>query len=313
MVCIMTEQIATQAGEPACTALQRQANPRRRILVVEDDPDIRRINAMVLHYAGYHVDTAADGASGWSALKAGRYDVLITDNNMPRVTGMELIKKVRSEEMPLSVILASGTAPSEDLEQNPWLQLDAVLLKPYSAKAILDAVEGVLREADSPQVSGTLDLKENKIPQAEERAAKPVQYPASPPRRILVVDDDGDTRQLSVDVLTGSGYDVEGVNDGAAGWNSLQTFDYDLVITDNKMPRMTGVEMIGKLRSANMGVPVIMATRFLPIHEFASRPWLKPDASLERPFSNDDLLETVKKVLVEADGHPRPLSSVWRL
>jgi len=46
-----------------------------------------------------------------------------------------------------------------------------------------------------------------------------------------------------------------GVQDGAAGWESLQTYDYDLVITDNKMPRMTGVEMIGKLRSANMAVP----------------------------------------------------------
>jgi DNA-binding NtrC family response regulator len=67
------------------------------------------------------------------------------------------------------------------------------------------------------------------------------------------------------------------------------------------MPRMTGVEMIGKLRSANMAVPVIMATRYLPVDEFARRPWLKPDAALERPFSNDDLLEMVKQVLCEAD------------
>ena len=114
--------------------------------------DIRRINAMVLHRAGYHVDTAEDGASGWKALKASRYDVLITDNNMPRVTGMELIKKVRSEEMPLSVILASGTVPTEELDRNPWLQLDAVLIKPYTVEAILDSVKKVLRKADKPQV-----------------------------------------------------------------------------------------------------------------------------------------------------------------
>ena len=76
----------------------------------------------------------------------------------------------------------------------------------------------------------------------------------------------------------------------------------DSVITDNKMPRMTGVEMIGKLRSANMAVPVIMATSYLPTHEFARKPWLKPDAALERPFSSDDLLETVKKVLGTDDS-----------
>ena len=146
----MMDKIMTQAGQPAGAALQSQTSPPRRILVVEDDRDLRQINAMLLHHAGYHVDTAVDGATGWSALKASRYDVLITDNNMPRGTGMELIKKLRAEEMPLSVILASGTAPTEELEQHPWLKLDAVLLKPYTAAAMLDSVKKVLCEADGP-------------------------------------------------------------------------------------------------------------------------------------------------------------------
>ena len=118
-----------------------------------------------------------------------------------------------------------------------------------------------------------------------------------------MVDDDSDTRQLSVDVLSGSGYDVEAVLDGAAGWEALQSASYDLIITDNKMPRMTGLEMIEKLRSARMTLPVIMATGHLPMNEFARRPWLKPDAMLQRPFSNDDLLETVKKVLGPDDSN----------
>ena len=121
--------------------------------------------------------------------------------------------------------------------------------------------------------------------------------PANSPHRILVVDDDSDTRQLSLDVLAGAGYDVEAVKDGAAGWEALQAKSYDLIITDNKMPRMTGIEMIEKLRSARMAVPVIMATGYLPTHEFARKPWLKPDATLQRPFSNDDLLAAVKEVL----------------
>jgi len=137
-----------QAGEPVGAPLQHRTNAARRILVVEDEPDIRRSNAMVLHHAGYHVDTAEDGASGWSLLKASHYDVLITDNTMPRVTGLELIKKLRSEEMPLSVILASGTAPTEELEQSPWMRLDAVLLKPYTVKDILTAIRRVLCKAD---------------------------------------------------------------------------------------------------------------------------------------------------------------------
>ncbi len=113
-----------------------------------------------------------------------------------------------------------------------------------------------------------------------------------------MVDDDNDTRQLSVDVLAGAGYDIEVAKDGAAGWKKLQSGNnYDLVVTDNKMPNMTGVEMIAKLRSARITVPVIMATAHLPAREFARKPRLRPDATLPKPFSNDDLLETVKKVL----------------
>jgi two-component system response regulator HydG len=112
-----------------------------------------------------------------------------------------------------------------------------------------------------------------------------------------VVDDDRDIRQLYVEVLADSGYAVEAAADGAAGWEALQTQSYDLVITDNKMPRLTGIEMIAKLRAANLTLPVIMATGFLPIHQFIRRPWLQPDIAMERPITNDDLLAAVNKIL----------------
>src|ERR1700685_1658263 len=111
----------------------------------------------------------------------------------------------------------------------------------------------------------------------EGSAFVPTQDQTNLPRRILVVDDENDTRQLSVDVLTGSGYDVEAVKDGADGWEALQTNIYDLIITDNKMPRMTGIEMLEKLRAARMSLPVIMATGNLPKYEFSRKTWLKPD------------------------------------
>jgi len=151
-----------QTGELAHAPVQSQAKPLHRILAVEDEPDIRRIIAMTLHRAGYYVDTAEDGAFAWKALNASHYDLLITDNTMPGVTGLELIMKVRSEEMPLSVILASGTVPTEELDSHPWLQLDAVLLKPYSMEELLGAVKKVLCKtddaADSNPVLGGHDL-----------------------------------------------------------------------------------------------------------------------------------------------------------
>jgi DNA-binding NtrC family response regulator len=136
----------------------------------------------------------------------------------------------------------------------------------------------------------------------EAPAEAPLRHQTTSPRRILVVDDDRDTRQLSVDLLFDSGYNVEAAKDGAAGWKALQDTKFDLVITDNKMPLMTGIEMIEKLRDANMPLPVIMATQFPPVDEFHRKPWLIPDATLERPFTNDELLGLVKRILGTDDG-----------
>jgi CheY-like chemotaxis protein len=125
----------------------------------------------------------------------------------------------------------------------------------------------------------------------------------NPPRRILVVDDDPDTRQLSVDVLVSSNFEVHAAVDGVDAWEALRAKHFDLVLTDNKMPRMTGIELIEKLRYTRLPLPVIMATSQLPTLEFERKPWLLPDASLQRPFSNDDLLATVKKVLRTDDTY----------
>jgi DNA-binding response OmpR family regulator len=124
----------------------------------------------------------------------------------------------------------------------------------------------------------------------------------SQPHRILVVDDNDDLRQFSVDILTDSGYAVDAAKDGADGWDALQASTYDLVITDNRMPRMTGMEMIEKVRAAYITVPIILATRHIPRHELRLSPWLEPDAMLERPFSTEALLTTVKTILGSDGG-----------
>jgi two-component system, cell cycle sensor histidine kinase and response regulator CckA len=121
--------------------------------------------------------------------------------------------------------------------------------------------------------------------------------PTESVQRILVVDDDISIRRLSTEMLIRSGYQVDAAADGAAGWKALQGNSYDLVITDNFMPKMTGVEMVKKLHAAGMKLPVIMATAMLPQEEFVSRPWLHAVTTLLKPFRANDLLSAVKKIL----------------
>jgi two-component system OmpR family response regulator len=145
----MDDNQISQKQEPSAASAQGQSNPVHRILLVDDDRDIRSLNADVLKSSGYVVDTAENGASGWLALQSKHYDLLITDNTMPGVTGLELIKQLRSEDMTLSVILASGTVPAEELNRCPWLQVDALLPKPYTVSELLRTVNDVLRMADN--------------------------------------------------------------------------------------------------------------------------------------------------------------------
>lgn len=108
-----------------------------------------KLHAGILIRAGYDVNTAKDGADAWNTLNLASYDLLITDNKMPKVTGLELIKKLRYENMMLPVILASGTVPEEELKRHPWLLLDATLTKPFTSAELLEVVKQVLRSADN--------------------------------------------------------------------------------------------------------------------------------------------------------------------
>ena len=131
-------------GEAAKAAFQCQTSRPRRILVVDDEPLIRELNVERLIAAGYHVDAAADGAAAWDTLQLNSYDLIITDNTMPKMTGIQMIEKVRAAGMVVPVILASGTLVKEELTQCPWLQPAASLPKPYSGTELLGMVKKVL-------------------------------------------------------------------------------------------------------------------------------------------------------------------------
>ena len=139
----------SRTPRPTRKVVPLPTNTPQRILVVDDDADIRQLNTEVLRESGYHVDNAPDGEVAWHALQSKAYDLLITDNNMPQMTGIELVNKLRSEEMKLPIILMSGTMPSEELKRHPWLQIQGTLLKPYTLAELFVTVKEVLCCHDS--------------------------------------------------------------------------------------------------------------------------------------------------------------------
>ena len=151
-------------------------------------------------------------------------------------------------------------------------------------------------------------MKESITPLVAEAAKLRVRCRANPPQRILVVDDDFETREIGSSVLRRSGFEVDAAGDGAVAWQALNTGHYDLLITDYKMPRMSGVELLMKLHAVHMTLPAIMAAATLPRDQFARYPWLKPAAMLLQPCTVAELLGTVNKVFAATEAAHEQIS-----
>lgn len=115
-----------------------------RILVVDDDTLIREFNSLLLRNSGYEVDVAEDGLAGWNALQESRYDLVMTDHEMPSMTGMELIERIRSAGIQIPVILSSGSIDLDELEPEQKERITALLPKPFSFSQLLETVARLL-------------------------------------------------------------------------------------------------------------------------------------------------------------------------
>lgn len=120
--------------------------PPPRVLVVDDDPLMRKSVVRTLRRAGVAVDEAASGGEALGLAMGGRYAVLVTDLEMPGMTGFELLAALTDRGSDLPVILMSGH-PIE-LERVAQLAGDRVrgaLDKPFSSDELLAAVRHALR------------------------------------------------------------------------------------------------------------------------------------------------------------------------
>ncbi len=116
----------------------------RRILVVEDDPDVRRVIVECLGLIGYAVTEASNGTEGLAAIASSKPDLLVVDYAMPDMTGAEVISRARSLVGELPVILATGYADMAAVER--LAGKPAILRKPFDINslgaAVADALEG---------------------------------------------------------------------------------------------------------------------------------------------------------------------------
>ncbi|MFF7109242.1 hybrid sensor histidine kinase/response regulator [Pseudomonas sichuanensis] len=120
---------------------------RRRVLVVDDSLTVRELQRKLLGNRGYEVAVAVDGMDGWNALRSDDFDLLITDIDMPRMDGIELVTLVRRDQrlQSLPVMVVSYKDREEDRRRGLDAGADYYLAKAsFHDDALLDAVEELI-------------------------------------------------------------------------------------------------------------------------------------------------------------------------
>jgi two-component system sensor histidine kinase and response regulator WspE len=109
----------------------RKEQKRKKILVVDDSITVREMERKLLENRGYEVDIAVNGAEGWNAVRTNTYDLVISDIDMPKMNGIELVRQIKSHSRlnGLPVIIVSYRDREEDRIQGLEAGADYYLTK----------------------------------------------------------------------------------------------------------------------------------------------------------------------------------------
>lgn len=121
-------------------------SPDTRILVVDDFPTMRRIVRNLLGELGYtKISEADDGQTALPMLKTGEFDFLVTDWNMPGMTGIDLLKAVRADDKlaKLPVLMVTAEASKEQIVEAAQAGVSGYIIKPFTAATLAEKLERI--------------------------------------------------------------------------------------------------------------------------------------------------------------------------
>ena len=118
-----------------------------KVLVIDDEPGVRDLIGEALSLSEITAVQAADGLEALSLLRRERFDLLILDINMPKLDGLALLEKLRTEGMSVPVLMLSARADKSDINQGLRIGADDYLTKPFSIEELVLRVKAILRRS----------------------------------------------------------------------------------------------------------------------------------------------------------------------
>lgn len=235
-----------------------------RILVVDDEADIRANLQDILTDMDFEVDTAEDGPSALKLLKQHAYDVALLDLKMPGMDGLELyrrIKSMRSETVAIIVTAYASTGTAQEaLDAGAW----RILSKPVNPSQL--------------------------IPLIDEALEQPL---------IMVIDDDQDLCETLWDIFREKGYRVALAHTAEEAGQKLRDKSTHVCLIDMKLPEGDGSQVFKTVRESNPEARTILVTGYQSELEQAVQRTLDEgaDAVCYKPFDMERLISMLQEMV----------------
>jgi DNA-binding NtrC family response regulator len=224
--------------------------PGRPVVIADDDQDLREMIAEYLEAQGIKVLQAKNGLEVLLHVKRARPLAVVLDLSMPRLGGLEALRRIRSFDPTIRVIVVTGE-PEALHQQAHALGAAAVLAKPMALPHLLAA----LRDGDEPTTVHPIDDA-----QSAPSEPPPAPQPEASRGRILVVDDEEGIREVLEEFLTSQRFGVRTVSDGPAAIRAIVEAAPDVVLLDIDMPGLKGTDALPTIRSLAPRTAVIMVS-----------------------------------------------------
>ncbi|NUZ08292.1 response regulator [Piscinibacter koreensis] len=266
----------------------------QRVLLVDDLPESLVVIGERLRSMQVEVEACASGIEAIERVQQARaegrgYDALVVDWQMEPLDGLETLGRLRrvwGGSTPPALMITAFDDPSL-VRRAAAAGYEQVLLKPITGSALHDALAELLRRRVVPRHAlAPTSSAETRL--REEHAG----------RRILLAEDNPLNRLLAEEILRGVGLVVETAGDGVRAVEMATAGDYDLVLMDMQMPRMSGLEATRAIRSApGLAMPIIAMTANAFMEDREACLAAGMDDHVTKPVDPDTLFTTLLRWL----------------
>jgi CheY-like chemotaxis protein len=266
------------------------------ILVVEDDPNVRATAVDMLTQLGYRVLKAVDAQSALSVLESGVHvDLLFSDVVMPGpMRSVELARRAKEMLPALEVLFTSGYTENAIVHGGRLDPGVALISKPYRRDALARKVRWMFRTRvyEAPDMPDAPDAALQPQPQSQ-----PESQPESRPLRVLIVEDDANTREATRELLELLDANVVVVDSAQAALDVIAQQLFDVLLTDVRMPGMSGLDLARAMKRVQPRVHVVLASGYGTSLAAELGDELSGATLLPKPFNFDELEQAVFRKL----------------